>query len=106
MGTATECTVLFMDYGNKATIPKAKCGSLPASFHGLPAFAKEYALAFMTLAPDEDYAASGIQALKEDLLDRKVKINTEYKNVTLDYMTIFNDSYEYLGKNLVQNSLM
>ena len=50
--TATEATVLYMDYGNKATIPKAKCGNLPASFLGLPAFAKEYALAFMTLAPD------------------------------------------------------
>ena len=50
--TPTEATVLYMDYGNRATIPKAKCGNLPASFLGLPAFAKEYALAFMTLAPD------------------------------------------------------
>merc|ERR1739844_396292 len=106
MTSATECTVLYMDYGNKATIPKAKCGSLPASFHGLPAFAKEYALAFMTLAPDEDYAASGIQALKEDLLDRKVKINTEYKDGNLGYVTVFNDSNDDLGKSLVQDGLM
>jgi len=104
--TGSDATVLYMDYGNKATIPKAKCGSLPASFSSLPAFAKEYALAFMTLAPDEDYAASGIQALKEDLLDRKVKINTEYKNGTLEYVTVFNDSNEDLGKNLVQDGLM
>ena len=53
--TATEATVLYMDYGNRATIPKAKCGNLPASFLGLPAFAKEYALAFMTLAPDVSF---------------------------------------------------
>jgi len=106
MTSATECTVLYMDYGNKATIPKAKCGSLPASFHGLPAFAKEYALAFMTLAPDEDYAASGIQALKEDLLDRKVKINTEYKDGNLGFITVFNDSNDDLGKSLVQDGLM
>ena len=54
----------------------------------------------------EDYASSGIQALKEDLLDRKVKINTEYKNVNLEYVTVFNDSNEDLGKNLVQDGLM
>ena len=53
--TPTEATVLYMDYGNRATIPKAKCGNLPASFLGLPAFAKEYALAFMTLAPDVSF---------------------------------------------------
>merc|ERR1712238_261710 len=66
--TATEATVLYMDYGNKATISKAKCGNLPASFLGLPAIAKEYVLAFMTLPPDEEYVASGIAAIKEDLL--------------------------------------
>merc|ERR1719412_2932122 len=104
--SGSEATVLYMDYGNKATIPKSKCGSLPASFHGLPAFAKEYALAFMTLAPDEDYAASGIQALKEDFLDRKVRINCEYKVGTLDYVTVFNDSNDDLGKSLVQDGLM
>ena len=53
--TPTEATVLYMDYGNSATISKAKCGNLPASFLSLPAFAKEYALAFMTLAPDVSF---------------------------------------------------
>jgi len=104
--TATEATVLYMDYGNKATISKAKCGNLPASFLGLPAFAKEYVLAFMTLPPDEEYVASGIAAIKEDLLDRKVKLNTEYKDGSLAYVTVFNDTNEDLGKNLIQDGLM
>jgi len=104
--TPTEATVLYMDYGNSATISKAKCGNLPASFLSLPAFAKEYALAFMTLAPDEEYAASGIAAIKEDLLDRKVKLNTEYKDGSLAYVTVFNDTNEDLGKNLIQDGLM
>ena len=47
-----EATVIYIDFGNKAVIPKAKCAALPASFSALPGFAKEYALAFMTLAPD------------------------------------------------------
>ena len=47
-----EATVLYFDYGNRDTIPKAKCATLPSSFHGLPPFAKEYGVAFLTLAPD------------------------------------------------------
>ena len=54
----------------------------------------------------EEYAASGIAAIKEDLLDRKVKLNTEYKDGSLAYVTVFNDSNEDLGKNLIQDGLM
>ena len=50
--SGSEATVLYIDYGNRDTIPKAKCAALPASFMSLPAYAKEYALAFMTLAAD------------------------------------------------------
>ena len=50
--SGTEATVLYVDFGNRATIPRTKCGVLPASFSTLPAFAKEYALAFMALPPD------------------------------------------------------
>ena len=47
-----DATVIYIDFGNKAVIPTAKCAALPASFHNPHGFAKEYLLAFMTLAPD------------------------------------------------------
>ena len=50
--SGTDVIVLYIDFGNRATIPRTKCGVLPASFSALPAFAKEYALAFMSLPPD------------------------------------------------------
>ena len=53
--SGNDATVLYIDYGNQATIPKAKCGVLPAAFSTLPAFAKERALAFMKLAPDVSF---------------------------------------------------
>ncbi len=31
------------------------------------------------LPPDEDLTAQGVQGLKEDLLDKTVKLNVEYK---------------------------
>merc|ERR1719210_2747098 len=102
-----EATVLYFDYGNRDTIPKAKCATLPSSFHGLPPFAKEYGVAFLALAPDEDYASLGLKSLKEDVLDRKVKINVEYKVGNLDFVTITDISNnDDIGKNLVTDGLM
>ena len=47
-----EVSILYVDYGNRATIPRAKCGVLPTAFTSLPAYAKEYSLALVQLAPD------------------------------------------------------
>lgn len=71
--------VLYIDYGNRATVPKTKLGSLPASFHTPGGYAKLYNIALVRLPSDEEMSGQGIQALKEDLLDKTVKINVEYK---------------------------
>ena len=47
-----DVSVLYVDYGNRATIPKTNCGSLPGSFTSQTPFAKEYSLALVKLAPD------------------------------------------------------
>ena len=126
---------MYLIFNFSETIPKAKCAALPSSFTGLPGFAKEYGLAFLALPPDvsvcfhekncclsqrknnkylifqfflqEEYAASGLKALKDDVLDRQVKINTEYKIGTLEFVTVSEASNsEDIGKNLVTDGLM
>ena len=47
-----EVAVLYIDYGNRANIPTAKCGSLPGAFVSLPAFAHEYSMALCLLCSD------------------------------------------------------
>ena len=41
-GTAS---VLYVDYGNRADIPKGQTASLPGAFTAIPHFAHEYSLA-------------------------------------------------------------
>ncbi len=48
--------MLFVDYGNRAAVPKAKTASLPSSFSALQPFAKEYSLALCQLAQDVSLA--------------------------------------------------
>ena len=41
--------VLYIDYGNRASVPKTKLGSLPAAFTGTGGYAKLYSLALVSL---------------------------------------------------------
>merc|ERR1712168_1357654 len=77
--TANEAQVMYIDYGNRATVPKTKLGSLPATFQTALGYAKLYNLALVRLPTDEEPSGQGIQALKEALLDKTVKLNVEYK---------------------------
>ena len=49
---AGEVSVLYVDYGNRANIPKAQCGTLPGSFTSLAPFAHEYMMALCQLCSD------------------------------------------------------
>ena len=74
-----DVIVLYVDYGNKATVPKAQVAALPSSLQTPSGYAKCYSLAMCQLAPDEELANMGISGLKEDLLDKTVKLNNEYR---------------------------
>ena len=41
--------MLYIDYGNRASVPKTKLGSLPAAFTGTGGYAKLYSLALVSL---------------------------------------------------------
>ena len=53
--SSSDVSVLYIDYGNRATIPKTKVASLPGSFSSAQPFAKEYQLALCALAADVRY---------------------------------------------------
>jgi len=106
--TGGDVSVLYVDYGNRATLSKAKCAALPGAFTGLPPYAKEYSLALCALANDEEYASQGIQAMKDDLLDRQFKMNVEYRVGGSAYVTLVDvdNTANDAGKALVADGLL
>jgi len=104
--SGSEVSVLYIDYGNRATIPKANCGTLPGNFVSLPAFAHEYTLALCNLCSDEDYAEQGLKAMREDLLDKELKLNVEYRVTGQEFASILDSNGEDIGKNLILDGLM
>eukprot|EP00092_Neocalanus_flemingeri_P012907 GFUD01013906.1.p1 GENE.GFUD01013906.1~~GFUD01013906.1.p1 ORF type:complete len:911 (-),score=260.11 GFUD01013906.1:493-3225(-) len=101
---ANDVQVLYIDYGNRASVPKAKLGSLPATFQTPGGYAKPYSLALVVLPPDEDLTAQGVQGLKEDLLDKTVKLNVEYKTGGESFVTVHSGDDD-VGKGLVEDGL-
>jgi len=100
--------VLFIDYGNRETIPFGKCAPLPnvpgSSTQG---FAREYSLACVTLPPDEEDVATALSALKEDTQDCKLKLNVEYKVGNTEYITLLNESTGAdIGEALVRDGFL
>jgi staphylococcal nuclease domain-containing protein 1 len=101
-----EVSVLYIDYGNRATIPRANCGTLPGKFVSLTAFEHVYTLALCNLCSDEDYAEQGLKAMREDLLDKELKLNVEYRVTGQEFASIVDSNGEDIGKNLILDGLM
>merc|ERR1711862_512416 len=100
-----DVQVLYIDYGNRASVPKSKLGSLPATFQTQGGYAKPYSLALTQLPPDEDLTAQAVQGIKEDLLDKTVKLNVEYKTGGESFVSAHIGD-EDIGKGLVEDGLL
>lgn len=102
-----DVSVLYVDYGNRATIPKTKIAALPATLQQARPFASLYSLALVSLPEDEEYRSMGIQELKADLLDQTLNMNVEYRLGTDTFVTLFTAEKKIdVGKALVEDGLL
>lgn len=83
-----KVSVLFIDFGNKEDTTTVNLAALPGTFQSMPPQATEYALAGVALPPDEDAKQDAIDTLHNDLLNKQVLLNTEYKASGMDYVTL------------------
>jgi len=104
--TPSDVSVLYIDYGNRATVPKTKVASLPSSLQSPGGYARLYNLALISLPDDTELAGLGIQGLREDLLDIPLKMNIEYRVGTDTYVTFTDDEGADIGKGLVGDGLL
>lgn len=74
-----KASVLYMDYGNRETLPTTRLASLPAAYAGEKPYATEYILPYVTLPKDEEYASMALKYLREDTAVSKLLLNVEYR---------------------------
>jgi len=100
-----NCSVLFVDYGNRESTQSTKLAQIPAGFETLPAQAHEYALAFVQLSTDEDDNENAVYFFKTLVLsdqETEFNINVEYKLNNVEYVTLTGSTTKVdLGKQMV-----
>ncbi|KAK7107596.1 staphylococcal nuclease domain-containing protein 1-like [Littorina saxatilis] len=94
-----KASVLFIDFGNKESVALTSLATLPSAFQSMPAQASEYALACVSLPPDEDARQDAVDALYNDALNRQMQLNVEYKANGIEYVTLLEDEAEGKGKD-------
>ncbi|KAF0295232.1 Nuclease domain-containing protein 1 [Amphibalanus amphitrite] len=99
-----QVSVIYVDYGNRATIPVTDCAALPGMFAAAPRYAKEYCLACVKMPKDEDMIKESQLALSEDVLNREVELNIEYRD-GLEYVTL-RAAGQDVAKGLVEEGLL
>ncbi|KAK7494857.1 hypothetical protein BaRGS_00013984, partial [Batillaria attramentaria] len=92
-----KVTVLFIDFGNREETAPINLAALPSTFQSMPAQASEYALAGIALPPDEDARQDAIDALYNDVLNKQLLLNQEYKANGMDYVTLRSDETDSGG---------
>lgn len=74
-----NASILYVDYGNKETVPSTRLASLPPAFIGDKPYANEYGVALALLPPDEEDKNEAIKEFAADALNRPLLLNIEYR---------------------------
>ncbi|KAJ8948775.1 hypothetical protein NQ317_010354 [Molorchus minor] len=74
-----KASVLYIDFGNRETLPTTRLASLPAAYAGEKPFATEYCLPYVSLPKDEEYSSLALKYLKDDTAVSKLYLNVEYR---------------------------
>ncbi|XP_063970734.1 staphylococcal nuclease domain-containing protein 1-like [Lytechinus pictus] len=80
--------VLFIDFGNRELVPSTSLASLPPGYHTQAPQAQKYHLACVQLPKDEENFLDAIEAVQSTILNNTYLANVEYKNGTLEYVTL------------------
>ncbi|XP_043270366.1 staphylococcal nuclease domain-containing protein 1 [Venturia canescens] len=77
--SGSNVSVFYIDYGNREVLNVTRTAPLPAEFAGDKPYAHEHIIAFVELPEDNDDKRAAITALQEDLEDKTLLLNVEYK---------------------------
>jgi len=102
-----NATILYVDYGNKETVPTSRLASLPPAFISDKPFASYYGLALVCLPPEEDDKVAAVKNLAQDALNRDLLLNVEYKVNGQPYATLTDPATNAdIGKALVSDGIL
>ena len=106
-------SVFYIDYGNRETVNVTRVADLPSRFATDKPYAHEHTLACVALPNDNDDKKAAVETFKEDVMDKILLMNREYKmnnNVTavtlVDSSTNSSSTNDDIAKGLIADGLL
>lgn len=106
--SGSNVSVFYIDYGNRETINVTRVADLPSRFATDKPYAHEHVLACVTLPSDNDDKKLAVESFKEDVMDKILLLNTEYKlSSTVSAVTLVDSSTnDDIAKGLISDGLL
>jgi len=106
--SGSKISVFYIDYGNRMIVEASQCAALPSGFVADKPYAHEYAMACVQLPKDEEYKEEAIRVLYEDVENRTLNLNVEYRQGTVPYASLIDTSNndEDIAKTLIRDGLL
>nr|QBI71280.1 ebna2 binding protein P100 [Orthoderella ornata] len=101
--SGNNVSVFYVDYGNREVVDITKCAALPSAFATEKPYAHEYGLACVQLPRDEEYRDLAVRTFAEDVQNRQLNLNIEYRVGNLPYATLIDPNHddEDIAKTLI-----
>ena len=106
-------SVFYIDYGNRETVNVTRVADLPSRFATDKPYAHEHTLACVALPNDNDDKKAAVETFKEDVMDKILLLNREYKmnnNVTavtlVESSTNSSSTNDDIAKGLIADGLL
>lgn len=102
-----NASILYVDYGNRETVPTTRLAQLPPAFASDKPYAHEYNLALVVLPTDEDDKADAIKAFAQDTLNKTLQLNVEYRISGAEHVTLVDPATKSdIGKELITDGFL
>ncbi|XP_059613411.1 staphylococcal nuclease domain-containing protein 1 [Phlebotomus argentipes] len=102
--TKSNVSVTYIDYGNKEMLPPSRLAILPPAFTTDKPYATEFALALALLPSDDDDKQEAFKIFRQDVTDRTLLLNVEYKANNLAHATLQDPNTKAdIGKALIND---
>lgn len=106
--SGTNVSVFYIDYGNRETVNVTRVADLPSRFASDKPYAHEHVLACVALPNDNDDKKAAIEIFKEDVMDKILLMNIEFKlNSSVTAVTLVDPTTnEDIAKGLISDGFL
>uniref|UniRef100_A0A182IT17 Staphylococcal nuclease domain-containing protein 1 n=1 Tax=Anopheles atroparvus TaxID=41427 RepID=A0A182IT17_ANOAO len=100
-------SILYVDYGNREQVPSTRLAMLPPAFISEKPYAHEYVPALLVLPTDTDDRNEAVKAFAQDVLNRSLNLNVEYRITGTEYVTLVDPSTKAdVGEDLIADGYL